>query len=108
MKNLQLEHANVVVKLTLGPGESETLGAQLQPYLELSPMLVLDVANIQFNSMLIGEIVNVHQRFEKHWGDRPHRIALVNLTPASREVFQRVRLDTYFPLFDTLAEACAG
>ena len=108
MNTLQLVHASVVVKVTLGSAHADTLAAQLQPYVDLSPILVLDVTGVQFTSMLIGEMVNVHQHFEARWSDRPHRIALVNLTETSRAAFQRVRLDGYFTLHDTLAEACAG
>ena len=78
----------------------------MRPYLEPSPHLILDVSGIQFNSMLIGEIVNLHQRYEKRWKGRWQRIALVNLTDTSRAVFERVRLEKFFAIFDSLAEAC--
>ncbi len=108
MRTLHVERAFTVLKLTDSANLSATLGEQIRPYLETTPELILDVSGIQFNSMLIGEIVNLHQRFEQRWKERKHRIALVNLTDTSRAVFERVRLEAYFSIFDSVAEACNG
>jgi anti-anti-sigma regulatory factor len=105
MKTLQVDQAFTVVKLTDALPAKATLTEQLEPYVDRSPNLILDVSGIQFNSMLIGEIVNVHRTFEERWKNDEHRIAVVNLTDVSRTVFRRIRLDEFFPIFDTLSDA---
>jgi len=108
MKTLQLKNAYTVLRLTdVAPAQS-TLTDQVEPFLGQSPQLVLDVDGIQFNSMLIGELVNVHRSFEARWKDQEHRIALVHLSDVSRSVFERVRLTEMFPIYGSVGEALNG
>lgn len=108
MKTLQLEQAHIVLRLTDTELSAQTLSDQTAPFLVQSPNLVLDVRGVQFNSMLIGELVNLYRSFEAQWGERPHRIALVNLSDFSREVFHRAHLDQLFTLADSLGDALNG
>jgi hypothetical protein len=108
MKTLQVEASYIVLKLTDRKSAPQTLTEQALPFFALSPVLVLDVDGIQFSSMLIGEILNVHRGFADQWEGNPYRVALVNVTDTSRQVLQRVRLDTMFPMFATVDEALHG
>jgi anti-anti-sigma regulatory factor len=105
MKTLQLEQAFTVLKLSDTMPPRETLTEQVQPYLDRSPNLILDLDGILFNSMLIGELVNVHRAFEEHWKGQTHQISLVNLSEVSRAVFERVRLTDYFPIYGSFPDA---
>ena len=108
MKTLQLDRAYTLLRLTDTAPQRATLTEQVMPYVGQAEHLILDVDGIQFNSMLIGEIVNLRQRYEQRWKGRQHRIALVNLTDTSRAVFERVRLEKFFAIFDSVAAACDG
>ena len=108
MKTLQLKRVCTILKLTDSAPAQTTLTDQVSPFLIQAPHLVLDVEGIQFNSMLIGELVNVHRTFEERWRDEEHHIALVNLSEVSRAVFERVRLTEMFPVFGSIGEALNG
>jgi anti-anti-sigma regulatory factor len=105
MKTLQLQQAYTILRLTDTLPPRRTLTEQVQPYIPQSPLLILDVDGIQFSSMLIGEIVNVHRNFEEHWKGQTHQFSLVNLSDVSRAVFERVRLTDYFPIYGSLSDA---
>lgn len=108
MKTLQVEGAYTLLTLTAHPEAIAPLGEQAAPYVAQSPQMILDVTGIQFTSMLIGELLNLHRRFAAQWQERAHRIALVNVTPTSREVLERVRLTDYLPIFDSVGDAING
>ena len=108
MKTLQLEQAYTVLRISEGTAAQATLGEQVAPHFAQGGRLILDVGGIQFNSMLIGELVNLHRRFEEGWGSDSKRITLANLTPASRAVLERVHLGEIFDLADSLADALNG
>jgi anti-anti-sigma regulatory factor len=108
MKTLQVDRAYTLLRLTDNKPSEVTLTDQVAPYIEQAKRLILDVDGIQFNSMLIGELVNLHRLFERHWGGASQRIALVNLTPSSRAVMERVRLHDIFVLADSVADVVKG
>jgi anti-anti-sigma regulatory factor len=104
MKTLQLDRSYLVLRLKATTPQNGTLTEQVAPFVGPADRIILDVDGIQFNSMLIGELVNVHRLLEaeKRSG---HRIALINLTGASRTAMERVRLTEIFELADSIGEA---
>ncbi len=108
MKSLNVQQAYTVLKLTEQPHSAAPLSHQAEDYLGQAPMLVLDLAGIHLNSMLIGELLNLHKAFARHWRHDGARLALVNLTPLSRSVLEQVKLDGLFALCDSLDEALAA
>lgn len=108
MKTLNVENAYTLLKISDRSRGTLPLTDQVAPYLGQSPNLILDLGGIQLTSMLIGELLNVHRGFEEQWESHAHRISLVNLTPTSRDVLQRVRLTDYLTICDTLEQATNG
>jgi anti-anti-sigma regulatory factor len=110
MNSLRLERACCLLKLSNPDRIGPPLTEQIAPYLELSSPLILDVEGIDFNSMRIGELVNVYNRCRSRGTDPGPAVALVHLTPASRAAFERAHLDRLFLLCDSLADAveCAS
>lgn len=105
MKTLQVTGAYALLKLAASPPGGVSLVEQVQPHIDHAPHLILDVEGILFTSMLIGEMVNVHRLVQERWKERAAPIALVNLSGASREVFERTHLVDYFALRGSVAEA---
>ena len=108
MKNLKLDQSYTILKLSESMGAGSVLEEQIADHIHSSPLLILDVEGILFNSMLIGEIINLCMVFEAHWKDTRHRIALVNLTHTSRAAFERMHLQGRVQLCDSLGDALAG
>ncbi len=108
MKTLKLDQAYTVLKLSESMLGGSVLEEQIASHIYSSPMLILDVDGILFNSMLIGEVINVCKACEAHWTDARHRIALINLTKTSRAAFERMRLQDRVQLCDSLDDALAG
>lgn len=100
MHTLDVDSAFTFLKLKVNSQSGQSLSEQAKPFLTQNPNLILDVEGIQFTSLTIGELVNLHQVFTNHWGERPHRILLVNMTDFSREVFRRVKLNPYLECED--------
>jgi len=105
MRPLHLEQAYCLLKLSDPEHSGPPLSEQILPYMGVSRALILDVDGIVFNSMRIGELVNVHKLHQERISAPDAVIALVRLTRTSRAAFERVRLDRLFALCDSFAEA---
>ena len=99
MNVLNLERTFLVLKLTNHSTSNLPLQEQVSPFIDQSTMLLLDVKDIQFNSMLIGEVVNVYHEFTERWRDHYHRIGLINVSEFSTKVFESVGLTTRIPVY---------
>lgn len=107
MNVLNLQTSIQVLKLTNDSTSNLPLLEQVRKNLEQCPYLFLDVNGIQFNSMLIGEVVNVYQEFKAHWSDHMHQIALINVSEFSVKVFQSVGLTDRVPVYESVDAALA-
>lgn len=74
-------------------GGDDQIAGLVHGYLDASPVLILDVEGVNFDSKMIGELINLHRAFEKVWGEQPHRIALLNVSEFSNMIFNQVKLD---------------
>ena len=105
MKKLDINQSCTVLKLSDHSLSTRPLSEQAAPFLEKSPNLILDVAGIDFNSMLLGEIVNLHNSFAESWQGRTPRISLVIVSRTSRSLLGRANLRGRFYICDSLPEA---
>lgn len=105
MNYLEIDQTCTLLRLRLTSKSDLTLGEQVTPYIEQNPLLVLDVEGLSFNSMQIGELLNIWNRFKSHWAGKAHSLAFINLTPQAREVFKIARLSKLFQICDSLGQA---
>ncbi len=105
MKMLTIAQACTILHLEVKENTLAPLEEQAAPYLLANPFLVLDVGEVKFGSMQIGELVNLERKFEEHWNGSSHGIGIINLTEQGREVFATTKLDSVFSLYDSLADA---
>lgn len=109
MRSLRLETPCTLLRLVSDDGPAgATLPEQARAYLATCPYLLLDVRGVQFNSMMIGEIVNLYSAFSNLWQGRTHRLALVNADDFSRRVFETTHLTERIPVYASLDEALAA
>jgi hypothetical protein len=105
MKNLSLVRSCAVVKLSETGSSQIPLQEQIKPVVDLAPFVVLDVDGINFNSMMLGEIVNVFQANSERWGERPHGIALIRAPEVTKQILRVAKLADKLPLYDDLESA---
>ena len=105
MNFLEIKSGCTVVRLQQTSEMGTSLEEQAARYLSQNPYLLMDVSGIEFNSMNLGELVNVHARFQQIWGNTLHGIGLLNLSDNGRAIFSRVGLSKKFPDFDSIHAA---
>jgi anti-sigma B factor antagonist len=100
-------HTLLLVKGVVKLGESAAFLAQTleRTLLQESGNVVLDLTHINaIDSTGIGELVGYLGRFR----DRKRKLILVNPTERIRRLLQVARLDSLFPIFDSVDEALGG
>ena len=105
MKTLSFGSACTVVRLVDSSLVGQPLGEQLQPFLEGSPNIVLDVEGIDFTSMMIGELTNLAREFDVLWGTKPHTLTMTNLKSSSRLALETMKFDRVIPIVQNYEEA---
>lgn len=105
MRNLQIGAGCTVLKVLQNTDQNNSLEDQAEQYLPQNPVLILDVSDVQFNSMNIGELINLYRAFDKIWEAHVHLIGMLHMDTASAKVFKAAKLDERFPLFDSMADA---
>jgi anti-anti-sigma regulatory factor len=108
MKTLNATRHCSLVKLSDVEHAGPPLGEQLINSVRASATLILDVDGVQFNSMMLGELVNVLGMLKAKWGESNAAMALVRPTAMARQVMQVSKLDQAIPLFDDLDSAWRG
>ena len=104
MKNLNLENTCLILKLGEKHTSNQPLVEQLQSKIGFCKNLLLDISQVELNSMLIGELVNVYQAFDDQWKDHQHQIGLVNASTFSGNVLNTVKLTDKLPLYATVED----
>ena len=105
MSTLNLHCACTVIKIRQSSDFNHPLDEQVEENLGTNPLLVFDVAEVNFGSMQMGELVNVYHRFTEIWKNEPHLMALINLNKTGKEVFGLTKLNDTLPSFDSLEGA---
>ena len=105
MNYLEIKTGLTVIQLRVAADQNQALDEQAAKYLSQNPFLLLDVGNVEFTSMNLGELVNLRARFDGIWGDKLHLIGLLNLNDHGKTIFQKVGLSQMFPFFDTIDSA---
>ena len=107
MKPLELTLVCTVLRLSEAEDETFTLAEQIEAHIARAPAMLVDVTGIRLTSMRIGELVNLYRAFEAFWGERRHRLVVVDRGGDNVEVLKRSRLDQLFPVVGSLDEAHA-
>lgn len=107
MKKTGKPGSHTVLKYEDHIGSDSTLAEWAHDFLDAAPVLILDVEGLNFDSRLIGELINLHRSFSGVWGDQTHRLALVNLSDFSKIVFDTVKLSHIIYRYGTVSEALA-
>ena len=105
MKTLVLNKSFIILKLSDLQQSNTILDDQLEPYLNVSPNLVLDLENVNFNSMMIGELMNVYNKFAEHWRDYMHKVVIIHATENTHKAFESVKLTEKIQFFPNFEEA---
>ncbi len=108
MNYLKLDQACTLLRLRLSSNSDSALAEQAAAHIGQNPLLVLDATGLSFNSMQIGELLNIWNQFKSHWAGRAHSLALINLTPQAWEVFKTAKLSEVFQIYETLGDALDG
>ena len=87
------------IDLQFSPALRALLQTQLKKHV---PILLLDFSEVGYiDSSGLATLVEYYQQSRSHGG----RIALAALNPRVRSIFDLVRLNEIFPIFDTVAVA---
>lgn len=105
MTVLQIAGGATIVQVSQLSQSSLSIEDQAAPLLSQNPLLILNVEEISFSSMQIGELINLAKNFDSIWDSRSHSIGLLNLSPRSREIFEKTQLDQVFDLYDSISDA---
>ena len=105
MKNTGKPGSHTILKFDEYSGSDTTLTQWTEKFLDAAPFLILDVEGLNFDSRLIGELINLHRYFSNAWEDQPTRMALVNLSDFSKTVFNTVKLHHIIKCHDSISEA---
>lgn len=108
MKNTGKPGSHTVLKFDKYSSNDTTLTQWSEKFLAAAPFLILDVEGVNFDSRLIGELINLHRSFTKVWEDKPTRLALVNLSDFSKIVFDTVKLSNIIERYESVSEALQG
>ncbi|MEE8434027.1 MAG: hypothetical protein V3S64_04490 [bacterium] len=107
MKNTGQPGSHTILKFDEYSGSDTPMAECAENFLDAAPVLILDVEGLNFDSRLIGELINLHRSFSAVWKDQPHRLALVNLTEFSVMVFDQVKLSHIIHRYKSVAEVLA-
>ena len=107
MKNTGKPGSHTILNFEEHTGSDTPLAEWAQDFLAAAPLLIMDVEGLNFDSRLIGELINLHREFSAIWKDQPHRLVLVNLTDFSDMVFNQVKLSHIIHRYGTVSEALA-
>ena len=107
MKNTGKPGSHTILNFEDHTGSGTPLVEWAGDFLDAAPVLILDVEGLNFDSQLIGELINLHRSFTSAWEDQPHRLALVNLTEFSNMVFDQVKLSHIIHRYKSVSEAVA-
>jgi hypothetical protein len=107
MKNTGQPGSHTILNFVDPTGSDTPFAEWAKDFLDAAPVLILDVEGLNFDSRLIGELINLHRSFSAVWEDQPHRLALVNLTDFSNMVFDTVKLSHIIHRYESVSEALA-
>ena len=105
MKNLSVVRSCAVIKLSDLGTSSVPLQEQINPIVNSAPFLVLDVDGINFDSMMLGELVNLYTACSQRWGGRPYGVALIRAPEVTKQIVRIAKLAEKLPLYDDLESA---
>ena len=105
MKKLTVDHVCVFIKVSERENSNLPLQVQAEPYFPLSPIMIIDMEDINLSSMLIGELVNLATKFESNWEPQKSIVALVNITAISKNILETVKLVERIPIYESLEKA---
>lgn len=105
MKFVQVKQASALFKLEETSHLGLPLLEQVGPLLEQNPFVILDCEGIELSSLIIGEFVNVLRHLNDKWRDRAHGMALVNLSPPARQMFETTKIDQMLPVYNNIPDA---
>ena len=105
MKNLSVVRSCVVVKLSDIGISQVPLQEQIKTVVSTAPYLVLDVDGVQFNSMMLGELVNVYMAYSERWAARPFGVALIRAPDVTKQIIKIAKLADKLPMYDDLESA---
>ena len=109
MDYLDTRYAIAAFPLAPDPKGGAPLVDQVQPFLALTPYLLLDLGGIALTSMHLGELVNVANAARTRWPDRFRGLLLVRVSEQARRAIAMARLEGLlraFPSADAALAAC--
>ncbi len=105
MKFIQVKQACALFKLEETPHPGLPLLDLVGPLVEQNAFVILDCEGIELSSLIIGEFVNVLRHLNDKWQDRAHGMALVNLSPPARQMFETTKIDQMLPVYNNIPDA---
>lgn len=105
MKFVQVKQACALIKLEEPSQLGLPLLDQVAPLLEQNAFVILDCEEIELSSLIIGEFINVHRHLKDKWQGRAHGMALVNLSPSARKMFETTKIDKMLPFYNNITDA---
>ena len=100
-----MEKKYVIIKLSINGEYGSSLLEQLSGLLSIYPKIIFDMEGINFNSMHLGEMINLYNAFKEIWKNEDSEVILVNVTDFSKEVFLRTKLNQIFHLHNSISDA---
>jgi len=105
MKSLNLKKAFIILKLVEESNSRLSLNEQVERYVEQSADIIVDIGGVMLTSMLIGEILNLHEVYSKQWKDSSKRLKLANVSDFNLKVLNQVKLDRVVDIHKSLEDA---
>ncbi|MBF0275921.1 MAG: hypothetical protein HQK84_11890 [Nitrospinae bacterium] len=103
MKVLDITKMVFVVQLSMViEGNEQSISNQLRKFVGISPKLVLDMNDIDLNSMAIGALVSLLNLYKGQWNEDYEKIGMINISDRTRSIIDLSKLTPYFEMVDDL------
>ena len=82
-----------------------SMDENISQYVTKSPLVVLDLKEVELFSPMLAGLVLVHSRMVARWGAGHRGVYLVNVSESSRRVLEISKLDSIFGILNDPIEA---
>jgi hypothetical protein len=108
MNYLNLRQGVAALRLAVESEPGEPLTERAQPYLALTPHLLLDLEGILLTSLHLGELVNLANAARSRWGARFPGLLLLRASEQARRTIALARLEDLMRAYPSADAALAA
>lgn len=105
MAILNVDQSAVILTLKAISDSDEFLLEQIKKFIPESRFIILNIRDIFFTTVLLGDIINAFNLFNEHWEDQIHKMVIVQADESAKRIFTLTHLSEKIPVFDSVEEA---